>query len=234
MASEQSQAAEGDQRAAAVRPMQVKPLPGPGEKKPPFSMIRTFVLADIITLCNAFCGTGAILASMLYVAEGDRGAALTAFVLLPLALVCDALDGHVARWRRKASPLGGDLDSLADVVSFGVAPAALGFALGMRGGWDAVALCFFVACGISRLARYNVTADALSGGTGKVKYYEGTPIPTSLGLVAVLGGAFGSNSIGAQLWLGNVQLGPWLLHPLVLMYVISGSLMISTLRIPKP
>jgi CDP-diacylglycerol--serine O-phosphatidyltransferase len=119
-------------------------------------------------------------------------------------------------------------------VSFGVAPAALGFALGLRGGWDAAALCFFVACGISRLARYNVTADALSGGTGKVKYYEGTPIPTSLGLVAVLGAAFGTHHTAGDMWLGVVQLGPWQLHPLVLMYVISGSLMISTLRIPKP
>ncbi len=55
------------------------------------------------------------------------------------------------------------------------------------GGWDAAALCYFVACGISRLARYNVTAAALSDETGKVKYYEGTPIPSSLALVLVLG-----------------------------------------------
>lgn len=198
-------------------------------------MIRTFVLADVITLCNAFCGTGAILASMSYVSNGERGAALAALLLLPLALICDALDGHVARWRRNSSPLGGDLDSLADIVSFGVAPAALGFALGLRGGWDAVALCFFVACGISRLARYNVTAEELADETtGKVKYYEGTPIPTSLLLVAVLGAAFGMTATGDALWFGAVELGPWTLHPLVAMYVISGSLMISTLRIPKP
>ncbi|NUP04494.1 MAG: CDP-diacylglycerol--serine O-phosphatidyltransferase [Polyangiaceae bacterium] len=197
-------------------------------------MIRTFVLADVITLCNAFCGTGAILSSMLYLEKNERGAAITAFILLPLALVCDALDGQVARWRRKSSPLGGDLDSLADVVSFGVAPAALGFALGLRGGWDAAALCYFVACGISRLARYNVTASALSDETGKVKYYEGTPIPTSLLLVGVLGAAFSMGKTGESLWLGSMELGPWALHPLALMYVVSGSLMISTLRIPKP
>ena len=203
-------------------------------KKVPFSMVRTFVLADLITLGNAFCGTGAVLASMSYVASGDRGAIWAALVLLPLALVCDALDGAVARWRRRSSPLGADLDSLADIVSFGVAPAALGFALGLRGGWDSVALCFFVACGISRLARYNVTAEALSDESGKVRYYEGTPIPTSLALVLVLGIAFAQGAVGPSLWLGSVALGPFVLHPLTLMYVVSGALMVSTFRIPKP
>ena len=51
---------------------------------------------------------------------------------------------------------------VAPYVGFGVAPAALGFALGLKGGWDAVALCFFVACGISRLARFNVTSSSLT------------------------------------------------------------------------
>lgn len=203
-------------------------------KKQRFSMVRTFVLADLITLGNAFCGTGAVLASMSYVATGDRAAIWGALVLLPLALVCDALDGAVARWRRKSSPLGADLDSLADIVSFGVAPAALGFALGLRGGWDAAALCFFVACGISRLARYNVTAESLSDDSGKVSHYEGTPMPTSLVLVLVLGIAFGVEHVGARLWLGSVGLGPWTFHPLSLMYVVSGALMVSTFRIPKP
>jgi CDP-diacylglycerol--serine O-phosphatidyltransferase len=170
---------------------------------------------------------------MSYATSRERGAIWAALVLLPLALVCDALDGAVARWRRKSSPLGADLDSLADIVSFGVAPAALGFALGLRGGWDAVILCYFVACGIGRLARYNVTAAALSDETGKVKYYEGTPIPTSLALVLVLGIAFGTGHAHENLWLGAVDLGPLVLHPLALMYAISGSLMISTFRIPK-
>ena len=206
----------------------------PVVKKVPFSMVRTFVLADLITLGNAFCGTGAVLASMSYVATKDRSAIWAALILLPLALVCDALDGAVARWRRKSSPLGADLDSLADIVSFGVAPAALGFALGLRGGWDAVGLCFFVACGISRLARYNVTSASLSDETGKVRYYEGTPIPTSLGLVLVLGIAFGRDSVADAIWGGSLALGPWNLHPLSLMYVVSGALMVSTFRIPKP
>jgi CDP-diacylglycerol---serine O-phosphatidyltransferase len=204
------------------------------QKKKRFSMIRTFVLADVITLGNAASGMGAILACMSYVATGARSAIWTALVLLPLALVCDALDGAVARWRRKSSPLGADLDSLADIVSFGVAPATLGFSLGMRGGLDAVVLCFFVACGIGRLARYNATAASLSDETGKVKYYEGTPIPTSLALVLVLGIAFGMSRVGDALWFGVVDAGALTFHPLVLLYAVSGAFMISTIRIPKP
>lgn len=203
-------------------------------KKRSFSMIRSFVLADFITLGNASSGTGAILACMAHLATGERGFLWAAFVLLPIALVCDILDGTVARWRHRQSPLGADLDSLADVVSFGVAPAALGFTLGLRGGWDAVVLIFFVACGISRLARFNVTADELSEGTGKVAYYEGTPIPTSLGIVLLLGIAFANARTGADMWWGATRLGPFVLHPLSLVYAASGSLMISTIRIPKP
>ncbi|MCL2777872.1 MAG: CDP-alcohol phosphatidyltransferase family protein [Polyangiaceae bacterium] len=197
-------------------------------------MLRTFALADLITLGNAVCGTGAVLVSMSYVATADIAKIWAALVLLPLALVCDALDGTVARWRRKSSPLGADLDSLADIVSFGVAPAALGFALGLRGVWDSAILCFFVACGISRLARYNVTAAALSDERGKVKYYEGTPIPTSLAIVLVLGIAVFYGRIDGAIWLGALELGPFVLHPLSLVYVLSGSMMISTFRIPKP
>lgn len=203
-------------------------------KKKPFSLIRTFVLADVITIGNAVSGAGAILASMSYVATGDRGAIWTALVLLPIALVCDALDGAVARWRRKSSPLGADLDSLADIVSFGVAPAALGFALGLRGFVDAAILCYFVSCGIARLARYNVTAEELSDERGKVKYYEGTPIPSSLGIVLVLGIAFGLGRVHRDLWWGAMAVGPFVFHPLTLIYAVSGSFMISTIRIPKP
>jgi len=199
-----------------------------------FSMIRTFVLADVVTLGNASCGTGAIFACLAYLDAKASGWLWLALALLPVALVCDVLDGSIARWRRKQSPIGADLDSLADVVSFGVAPAVLGFTLGMRGGWDAAILLYFVGCGISRLARYNATAAALSDDSGKVKYYEGTPIPTSLALVLMLGIAFLQNRIGDQLWLGVAQLGPWKLHPLALAYALSGSFMISTIRIPKP
>ena len=200
-----------------------------------FSMLREFHLADWFTLANAFCGTSAVFAAMRFLQEGGTRDLLVGMALIPLAFVFDALDGRVARWRQSASTLGRELDSLSDVISFGVAPAALGYACGMQGGWDWIVLSYFVGCGVSRLARYNVTAEQLAGEEGKVRHFEGTPIPTSVVIVGLLAWAAATGAIGSDLWGGMVQLGPWQLHPLVLVYALSGSLMISkTLRIPKP
>ena len=200
-----------------------------------FSMLREFHLADWFTLGNAFCGTGAVFASLRFLQDGQIAYLLLGMALIPLAFILDALDGRIARWRKTHSTLGRELDSLADVISFGVAPAALAYACGMQGGWDWLVLSFFVCCGVSRLARYNVTAETLAGEDDKVPYFEGTPIPTSLVLVVVLAIAAWQGALGAQLWGGVWQLGPWQLHPLVLLFAVSGSLMISkTLRIPKP
>jgi CDP-diacylglycerol--serine O-phosphatidyltransferase len=200
-----------------------------------FSMVREFHLADFFTLGNAACGVGAILLAMLYMASGERAHFLAAAALAPAAFLLDVLDGRIARARHQHSPLGRELDSLSDVISFGMAPAALGFAAGLQGGWDAAALVYFVCCGVSRLARYNVTAEQLAGDeSGKVKYFEGTPIPTSVVLTGILAWAAWQGALGDGLWGGAYQLGPWELHPLVLLFVLSGSLMISkTLRIPK-
>lgn len=206
-------------------------------EKPPrrhFSMIRTFVLADFVTLMNGFSGAGAILSAMQYLATQERMYLWVAFILMPVAFMMDALDGRIARWRFKSSPLGADLDSLADVISFGMAPAALAFAVGLRGALDVAVLLYFVGCGISRLARFNVTAAELADESGKVKYFEGTPIPTSLALVLVLAVLTGMGRIHEELLFGVWRWGPVSLHPLVLMYAASGSAMISkTLRIPK-
>ena len=200
-----------------------------------FSMLREFQLADWFTLANAFCGTGAVFAAMRFLQDGAMAYLLFGMALIPLAFIFDALDGRIARWRRSSSTLGRELDSLSDIISFGVAPAALAYACGMQGGWDWLVLSYFVCCGVSRLARYNVTAEALAEGGDKVPYFEGTPIPTSLLLVIVLAIAAASGAVGAELWLGQWQLGPWQLHPLVLLFALSGSLMISkTLHIPKP
>ena len=202
-------------------------------KPKPFSMIREFHLADWFTLANAFCGVGALFAVMTFLQTGDTRHIFFACGLIPAALVFDVLDGRIARWRQKSSELGRELDSLADVISFGVAPAAIAYGCGMQGLWDRVVLVFFVVCGVSRLARYNITAVKLSEGSGKVKFFEGTPIPTSLLLVIVLWVAAAQGSIGESLWGGVLSLGGFRLHPLVLMFAISGSLMISRIRIPK-
>jgi len=197
-------------------------------------MIRGFHLADVFTLGNAACGVGTVFMAMAFLGSHAVGDYLIAAALAPAALVFDVLDGRVARWRQTHSALGRELDSLADVVSFGVAPAALAFAAGLDGGWDAAVLIYFVCCGVSRLARYNVTAETLSAGSAKVAYFEGTPIPTSVVLVAVLAFAAWQGRIGEALYGGVLELGPWRLHPLVLLFAVSGTLMISkTLRIPK-
>jgi CDP-diacylglycerol--serine O-phosphatidyltransferase len=200
-----------------------------------FSMIRDFHAADFLTLANGASGTAAIFLAMEHVREKGTDTVYGAAVLVVAALVFDVLDGRIARRRHAASPLGRELDSLADVISFGVAPACLAYAIGLSSAWDAILLLYFVACGISRLARYNVTAETLSAGTGKVAYFEGTPIPTSVVLVLLLALLAWLGRIGPALPLGALRLGPADLHPLALLFVVSGSLMISkTLRIPKP
>lgn len=178
---------------------------------------------------------GASLAFVRYVAGEGNGSFWLGAGLLPVALLMDVLDGRVARWRQEASEMGRELDSLADIVSFGVAPAIMGFAAGLRGGWDLVCLTIFVACGISRLARYNVTATTLGDETGKVPYFEGMPIPTSLLLAALFAALFGADRVQEALPLGSLRLGPASLHPLALLYLLHGAAMVSkTLRIPKP
>jgi len=199
-----------------------------------FSMIRGFQLADFFTLGNAACGTASVLLAMLYLVSGEIAHFYGAAAMAPLAAAFDVADGRIARARQQHSALGRELDSLADVISFGVGPAALGFAAGLRGGWDALVMVYFVCCGVSRLARYNVTAESLSEGADKVAYFEGTPIPTSILITAVLAVIAWVGGLGAALPGGVWQLGPWQLHPLALMFALSGTLMISkTLRIPK-
>jgi CDP-diacylglycerol--serine O-phosphatidyltransferase len=199
-----------------------------------FSMIRGFHLADFFTLANAACGVGAVFCAMVFLGERSPAYFYVAAALAVAAAVFDVLDGRVARWRHTHSALGRELDSLADVISFGVAPATLAFAAGLRGGWDWAALIYFVCCGVSRLARYNVTAESLAGAEGKVAYFEGTPIPTSVLLIGVLALAAWQGRLEDDLYGGVWTLGPGELHPLALLFVLSGTLMISkTLRIPK-
>jgi CDP-diacylglycerol--serine O-phosphatidyltransferase len=200
-----------------------------------FTMIRDFHLADWFTIANAFCGMGAVLAVMAFLTGAQPRGLFWAAELIPLAAVFDVLDGRIARWRHSQSALGRELDSLADSISFGVAPAAMAFGAGLNGFWDSLVLIYFVGCGVSRLARYNITAEAMSANaSGKVKYFEGTPIPSSVLLVALLAFAASQGQIGNAIWFGHLQLGYWRLHPLVLLFALSGSLMISkTIRIPK-
>lgn len=122
-------------------------------------------------------------------------------------------------------------------ISFGVAPAMVAFSIGMRSTVDTLALTFFVLCGLTRLARFNVTVSTLpKDASGKSKYFEGTPIPTSLGVDAIM-----AYWVHRQWILDALPFGVWApgtsleVHPIVLLFVIHGCLMTSrTIRIPKP
>lgn len=209
------------------------PTDAPAPRPKRFSLIRSFVAADFLTLGNGFCGSGSVLSAMQYLVTAEKRWLVAAMALLPVAGIFDFADGRVARWRRRSSSLGADLDSLADVISFGLAPAALGFAVGLRGALDVAILLYFVACGISRLARFNATADALADEGGKVKYFEGTPIPTSILIVGLLAVLHFEGLLGLHVWLGSWTIGTLAFHPLAAIYALSGSAMISTLRVPK-
>jgi len=200
------------------------------------SMIRSYTWADLLTLANASCGTVSIFACLSFIAGDQTRWLWTAFVLPAGALVFDVLDGYVARRHpHRQSVLGADLDSLADIVSFGVAPAVLGYTLGLRGLWDTVLLSFFVCCGISRLARFNVTAASLTNAaTGKVRYFEGLPIPTSVLLVFAMAVLFQLERTGDGFPGGAMRLLGREFHPFALLFLASGSLMISTIKVPKP
>lgn len=205
----------------------------PPKLNKPFSMIREFHLADWFTLGNAVCGMGALFSVMTYLQADEVMHIYFASGMVLAAFVFDVLDGRIARWRQETSTMGRELDSLADVISFGVAPAAIAYGCGMQGLYDRIILVYFVACGVSRLARYNITAEALSEGGSKVKYFEGTPIPTSLLLVAMMFVAATQGALRESLWFGELVLAGFKLHPLVLVFAVSGSLMVSRIRFPK-
>ncbi|KAH6606247.1 hypothetical protein Trco_005400 [Trichoderma cornu-damae] len=204
-----------------------------------FSLVRAMHLADLITLMNGFCGVMSIFSSLhscLDSANRDNHLRW-ALAFLPFGLFFDFLDGKVARWRKKSSLMGQELDSLADLISFGVAPAMVAFSIGLRTTADTVGLTFFVLCGLTRLARFNVTVAVLpKDASGKSKYFEGTPIPTSLGLDAVMAYWLQQGWILDSIPLGTLFTGtPLEFHPAVVLFILHGCMMTSkTIRIPKP
>ncbi|KAH7085360.1 hypothetical protein BKA63DRAFT_399912 [Paraphoma chrysanthemicola] len=205
-----------------------------------FSLVRALHLADFITELNGFCGVMSVFSSLRYCIQDnphDHTNLYFALGFVPLGLFFDFMDGKVARWRKKASLMGQELDSLADLISFGVGPACAAFSLGLRTPVDHLLLTFFVLCGLTRLARFNVTVAMVpKDATGKSQYFEGTPIPMSLILVQIM-----AYWVYKGWTLAQVPLGLWLegtafeFHPVVAMFVLHGCLMVSkTIHIPKP
>jgi CDP-diacylglycerol--serine O-phosphatidyltransferase len=202
-----------------------------------FSMIRALHMADLITELNGFCGAMSIFSSLRYCLGGpdDLTQLWLAMTFMPFGLFFDFMDGKVARWRKKSSLMGQELDSLADLISFGMAPASCAFALGFRTFLDTIILTLFVLCGLSRLARFNVTVQSLpKDATGKSKYFEGTPIPTTLSIVMAMAYWAHKGWYLGNLPLGTAGAGLLEFHPAVLIFAASGCAMVSkSIHIPK-
>jgi len=169
-------------------------------------------LPSMFTLANMMCGFGAILVAF-------RGEYRLACLLVGLSVVFDIADGAVARLVGAVSPFGLQFDSLADLVSFGLAPSLVVFALFSDGRdqWDPLGwlACFlWVACAAIRLARFNTTIDP----TADKRYFTGLPSPGAAGVVLASVFAF------ADLMQGRDRL--WVL----LVVLLPGLLMISTIR----
>lgn len=152
-------------------------------------------LPSLFTLANMLCGFGAILVSI-------RGQYTLAAVLVGLSIVFDITDGAVARLVGAVTPFGLQFDSLADLVSFGLAPALMAFTLFSQGRdeWDPLGwiVCFlWVACAAIRLARFNTTIDP----TADKRYFIGMPSPGAAGVVLASVFAFGDQMQGRdRLW----------------------------------
>ncbi|KAH3673308.1 hypothetical protein WICMUC_003768 [Wickerhamomyces mucosus] len=202
-----------------------------------FSLVRNLHLADFITLLNGFSGFYSIVSCLRFTLTNQSHYVQRAHFFILLGLFFDFFDGRVARLRNKSSLMGQELDSLADLISFGVAPASIAFAIGFQTTLDVLILSFFVLCGLTRLARFNVTVTSIPKDlTGKSKFFEGLPIPTSLFLVGIMAYLVHKNLVGDLLPLGLLFPGTFFeIHPLVLGFGIHGCCFISkSLKIPKP
>jgi CDP-diacylglycerol--serine O-phosphatidyltransferase len=145
-----------------------------------------FILPNLFTCSSIFC---AFYATLRCIGEADSAAFFEAALWIVFAMFFDTIDGRVARLTRTQSAFGVQLDSLADVVSFGIAPAILVYRWSLHElGTLGLLACFvYLACGAIRLARFNVMAMDNSGGPKKPsKYFLGLPIPAAAGILVSL------------------------------------------------
>src|SRR5277367_6112729 len=195
--------------------------------------LKIYFLPNLMTAGNLFCGFLAL--TKIVEADPDSPnfihAIYTALFLILLACILDLLDGRVARMGGSESPFGREFDSLADIVSFGVAPAFLVHRIVLAGvfvqhpqlGWFIASV--YLICGAFRLARFNCLA-AMSGGGGG-KEFLGFPIPAAAGLVASL--------TLFLLWIeeyADLSTGPWrYLLPGILLFL--SVMMVSEVKYPS-
>ena len=190
-----------------------------------------FLLPAMMTSANLLCGYYAVIAALVGTPDDlDRAAKA-----IGLALIFDSLDGRIARLTGTNTEFGVQFDSLADVVSFGIAPAVLAYAWGFRsvisiageplhqlGEFAWVCCLTFLICCAWRLARFNVQGMA----PGSSKYFVGMPTPAAAAVVAALVHAF---HLGGPLPIGPLQTGWWSVAWFILLAAL-GALMTSTIR----
>ena len=164
------------------------PNPPPGEPSPP--RLKIYFLPNLLTAANLFCGFVALTKIVeADIPAGDFGEIKVALAFILLACIFDLLDGRVARMGGVESPFGREFDSLADLISFGVAPAFLVHRVVLKDvfeghpefGWFVASV--YLLCGAFRLARFNCLSAMQGNGA---KEFLGFPIPSAAGLVASL------------------------------------------------
>lgn len=181
-----------------------------------------FLLPNMITLASIFCGFDSIRLSASATSDDDY---YKACLLLVYALFFDMLDGRVARLTKTQSAFGLQIDSLADVVSFGVAPALLVYkwSLYQKGLPGLVASFVFAGAGAVRLARFNVLSMSESGKPTKPgKYIVGLPVPGAAGVLLSL--VIANHAIGGPLSSAKFA---W---PMLGLTIFLAFLMVSTIR----
>ena len=180
------------------------------DRKPKRFRRGVILLPSIFTVGNLFCGYGCVV----YATQSDFD---TAAILIGIAMILDTLDGFVARLTKSSTAFGVQLDSLADVVSFGLAPAILAFTWGLwplkRLGWAAGFI--YVTAAAMRLARFNIQTTAAAD----KRYFVGMPSPAAAGVIAATVYLFPYGPRDQQTALAALA-----------MVVIPALLMVSTIR----
>jgi len=207
------------------------------EDRPPKRQRKgMYILPSLFTTANIALGYYAIL-QVTHGTPQDSSHFDNAARALGFAVLFDGLDGRIARMTHTTSEFGRELDSLADVITFGVAPAMLAWMWGFRqlpaflGSSEltgkmvqlgAIASFLFLIAGASRLARFNITANPQPSNPGRPgkKYFVGMPIPAAAGVIAAVVHFFGGEPIGSL----------WLCITWTLIVVAAGYLMVSTWR----
>ena len=205
-----------------------KPLPDDSDE----SRLKIYFLPNLLTAGNLFCGFVALTKIVEADPLGDNFVSqiYLALIFILLACVCDLFDGRVARWGGAESPFGREFDSLADLISFGVAPAFLVHRIVLRDvfpehpelGWFIASM--YLLCGAFRLARFNCLV-ALPGSSAN-KDFLGFPIPSAAGLVASL------TLLIIHFNEKEKSLGHWN-YLLAVVLVFLSAMMVSTVRYPS-